>query len=227
MMHGRSILATSLVMMLASTLVFTSIVGAQDAESSAAETAMPLCLDPSVADAEMPGPCLLESGTCAPETMLVPMTFAIDEGWTNLRSFPDLWVIGTPDDYLSFMVGPVEAADGRTVVSPEDLLSLLASDERLDPGETVDLALGGRSATALDVTNVGEEPFELYLPSDRFFLEPGGQARIIVLQGEDTATAFIVEGYGELGLEGALELTQPVLDSVVWLEEGTLAESPE
>jgi hypothetical protein len=153
------------------------------------------------------------------------MVFTIDEGWKNLRAFPDLWVIGTADDYLSFVVGPLDLADGRTVSSSDDLVSQLVENEALEASEPEAITLGSRSATAIDVTNVGAELFELFLPSDRFFLEPGDQARFIVLQGEESATAFIVEGYGEAALEGAIELTNPILGSVVWTEDATGAEN--
>jgi len=205
-------------------LAASGTVSAQD-ESSAAEAPTPLCLDPSVVDPELPGPCPLGAGPYAPETILVPMSFAVDESWTNLRSFPDLWVIGTADDYLSFMVGPLELADGRGISSAEDLVSLLSSSEALSASEPEVITLGGRPATAFEVTNVSQGLFELFLASDRFFLEPGDQARIVVPQGQDTVSAFVVEGYGEPGLAGAIELTQPILDSVVWLDDATMAES--
>lgn len=217
--------AALVAILLAATLAASGIVSAQDAESSAAETAMPLCLDPSVVDPQLPGPCSLSAGTYAPETILVPMEFAVDEGWMNLRAYPDLWVIGTADDYLSFVVGPLELADGRTVSSSDDLVSLLVQNEALEASEPEAVTLGSRPATAVDVTNVGTDFFELFLPSDRFFVEPGDQARFIVLQGDGSVSAFIVEGYGELALEGAIELTKPILDSVVWTDDATEVEN--
>jgi hypothetical protein len=222
MKTDRVRVAASLAMVLAVVWPGVGSVSAQDAEKDPAASPLPLCLDPS--PGESIPPCPLEAGTYAPEAIAVPMTFTIDEGWSNLRSFPDLWVIGGMGDYLGFVVGPLELSDGRTISSADELLSLLESDTAIESSDPVPVTVGGRPATAIDVTNVGDSFFELFLASDRFFLEPGDMARFIVLEGGDTATAFIVEGYGELGLPGAIERTQPIIDSVVWLDDATTAE---
>jgi len=162
-------------------------------------------------------PCPLPPGAYAPEGLTVPVQLTIDESWLRVRSLPTEWVIVRADDILGYLVGPITVGEeGDSITSADEMVTTLLGYDRLEVAEPEATEVGGRAATSMDVTVVGDLPFEVLLQEDLFHLQPGDQARMVFLDVDGTLVGFTVEGYGEGGLDSAIDGVQGILDSVTW-----------
>jgi hypothetical protein len=215
--------------------------GSAGSESSTSEGGLPFCLDtrePRAPDEFEP--CPLAPGTYAPNTLLIPMTFELDEGWLNWRSYPRGWSLVDEAfvDDLTLVIGPFESLAGSRLETADEMISSLTAHEALEASRPVDMMVGGRLATVVDVLAIAdtnslfwpaaegpEQTPESDLPPSvrpvSPFLDEGVSARFIMLDMDGALVVFkvegaMLEGHGEPSLDRAIEATRAILGSVRW-----------
>ena len=201
-------------------MLTTAVIAAVLAGCAGATTA-PASPSPTAAPT---GPVALRSGALPPgqytTTAFQPtVAFTLDDGWRGM--FPD-------DDDEVALEGPggaffaisrvsevVDPTTGAAVAAPDDLVEWLTTHPRLTSETPRSVTIGGLPGQVVDVNVTSGSELEIFAFATGDLRIPAGvtyRCNVVPLDGPDMT---IIVGAPSAGFADAVEIVQPVLDSLV------------
>jgi len=166
------------------------------------------------------------------------MTFTVGEGWRGteygdlgfdlVRADVDLPQVVSAAPYAGVVYADVcSGAETENVgATAADFVTFIADRPGITArGDATEVTIGDRTGLQIDVDAadpgcVSEPPDRLWLwdlaGQTDFHLNVGEAARLVALDGDDGVIVFVIETFDPAQFDALLELTQPVLDSIVF-----------
>ena len=165
--------------------------------------------------------CPLDPGTYRPSRFEPSFSIELDDGWRAFRHTAELVVFERSAGYLTLASGVSIVYDGEDEIAVESTQRGLIDAFR-DNGAIEVLAqrrvrVAGERAIQLDLVPSGDERTALFAAGDdRYFAETTTVTRVLAFEVDGTAVLLLLEGAGDVDLDGLLEIAAPALESLAF-----------